>query len=449
MLCFDRQNMVDMSHGIIWRHILRFAIPTAVGLLFQQLYNIADAVIVGQFVSKEALAAVGATACITNMMIGLSTGLSTGATVVIAQCYGLQDIENLRKSVHVTLMMTVMLGIGATILGVLLVGPMLKIMNTPTDIYGEAHTYLTIYFFGFVALFLYNMGAGILRAVGNSIRPLLFLIISSLLHILLDLLFVVVFHLGVTGVAYATVITQILSAVLILITLMRDPAPYRLCLHELKMDISMAKRILNVGIPAGLQQALNSLSTVYIQSFINAFGSDCIAGWSVHSKLDSLLLIPQESISLGSSTFVGQNYGAGKRGRIRSGVRWAIGLSSAITAVLVMIMLFYSHSLIALFNSDPDVIQYGMRIMKVTIPFYPVCCFNLVYASALRSTGHAKVSSGIILSSYVLFRQGYLILIKLLEVPFEAVVLVYPMGWVISCILHALYYHSRRFQNNL
>ncbi len=441
----NSHHMTDMSDGVIWRQLLCFSIPTATGLLFQHLYNIVDAIIVGQFVSKEALAAVGSTACISNMMIGLSSGLSTGAGVVAAQCYGQQDIVNLRKTVHVTLIMTIYLGIAATLLGVLSVGPMLKIMKTPSDIYEEAYVYLTIYFTGFSALFLYNMGAGILRALGDSRRPLFYLVISSLLHILLDLLFVVVFHLGVAGVACATVLTHILSAALILLPLSLDQAPYKICLKEMKMDVPVAKRILNVGVPSGLQQALNSFSTVYIQSAINQFGSSCIAGWSIHSKLDALLLIPQEAISLGCSAFAGQNYGAGKNRRIRSGVRWAICLSAVTTCILVVLMLLYSRPLVMLFNTEPEVVWYGTRIMSFIIPFYPVCCFNLMYASALRGTGHAKASSAIILFSYVVFRQGYLFLAQLCGNHFTAVILVYPLGWAVSCLLHGIYYHRPGF----
>lgn len=436
-------NTLDMTKGVIWRQILRFALPTAAGILFQQMYNVADTLIVGQFVSKEALAAVGATGSITNMLLGLSVGLSTGAGVVVSQCYGLRDMTGLRKAVHVALLMTLILGLGVTVPGIILVGPLLDLMRTPADIYAGARTYLVIYCLGLCPLFLYNMGAGILRAVGDSRRPLYYLCISSVVHIGLDLLFVMVFSMGVAGVAWATLLTQVLSAGLILIAMTREGTPYRIRRKELKMDGPMAKRILSIGLPAGLQQALTSFSMVYIQSAINFFGSTVIAAWTVHNKLDSLLLIPQEAIATSCSIFVGQNYGANRPDRIRRGVCQAIAMSAGITAILVTLMLMNARWLVGLFNSNTEVIGQSIAIMNLIIPFYPVCCLNVTYAAALRGTGHAKISAAMTLFSYVVLRQGYLVLVQMLGNSFLAVIFVYPLGWVASCAMHALYYHIR------
>lgn len=430
-----------MTEGSIIRHILEFAIPMAIGLLFQQLYNAVDSVVVGQYVSKQALAAVGSTGNIINMLVGLCNGLSVGAGVVISQRFGAKDYDKLHKAVHTTLGVTFILGVIATVVGMSIVTPMLRMMETPDDVFDQAKTYLSIYFAGMSGLLLYNMGAGILRAVGDSRRPLYFLAISAALNIVGDLLFVLVFHMGVAGVALATIIAQFCSAALVLTVLTRTKEPYGVRWNHLHIQWDMLKQILAVGMPSGIQQAITSFSNVFVQSYINAFESACMAGWTSYNKLDAFLLIPVQSIAMASTTFVGQNYGAKNTDRAKEGVNQSLKLSVVITAALAVLMIFCRRPLLHLISPDADVIEFGAYFVSVISPFYVMICFNQIYAGALRGVGNAKVPMVVMLFCFVLFRQTYLYTThQIFGQSLLLTALAYPAGWVLCSILLAICY---------
>lgn len=432
-----------MTEGSILRHILEFAIPMAIGLLFQQLYNAVDSVVVGQYVSKQALAAVGSTGNIINMLVGLCNGLSVGAGVVISQRFGAKDYDKLHEAVHTTLSITFILGVIATVVGMSIVTPMLHMMETPDDVFDQAKTYLTIYFAGMSGLLLYNMGAGILRAVGDSRRPLYFLAFSAGLNIVGDLLFVLVFHMGVAGVALATIIAQLCSAALVLIVLTRTKEPYGVKWNHLRIRWDMLKQILAVGMPSGIQQAITSFSNVFVQSYINAFESACMAGWTSHNKLDAFLLIPVQSIAMASTTFVGQNYGAKKHSRAKEGVKQALRLSVAITAVLAVLMILCRRPLLRLISPEADVIEFGAYFVSVISPFYVTICFNQIYAGALRGVGNAKIPMVVMLICFVMFRQTYLYTThQIFGQSLLLTALAYPAGWVLCSILLAICYRQ-------
>ena len=304
-----RKKTRDMTQGTIWKHLLAFALPLMIGNLFQQLYNTVDSIVVGQFVSKQALAAVGSTTSIINMLVGFFSGVSVGAGVIISQRFGAKDPEGVHKAVHTTISLTLIIGLIGTVVGIDLAPIMLTLMKTPQDVFVEAKAYLQIYFGGISGLMLYNMGSGILRAVGDSRRPLYFLVFSSCVNIVLDLLFVLGFHMGVEGVAYATIIAQFSSAALIYFTLYRTHDVHRFQPKKLRIYPEMVRSIIRVGLPAGLQQALTSFSNVFVQGYINSFGTNCVAGWSCYHRIDQFILLPMQSISMASTTFVGQNIG--------------------------------------------------------------------------------------------------------------------------------------------
>ena len=430
-----------MTDGAIWRHLLEFAIPMSLGLLFQQLYNAVDSVVVGQYVGKQALAAVGSTGNIINMLVGLCNGLSVGAGVIISQRFGAKDNEKLHEAVHTTLSVTFLLCMIATTVGMLIVTPMLKMMDTPEDVFDQAKTYLSIYFSGISGLLLYNMGAGILRAVGDSQRPLYFLAFSAGLNIAGDLVFVLVFDMGVAGVALATILSQFCSAILVLVVLTRTDAPYGIRWNCLHIKADMLKSILAVGMPAGIQQAVTSFSNVFVQSYINAFESACMAGWTSYNKLDAFLLIPVQSISMASTTFVGQNYGAKKYSRARDGVKEALKLSAIITTVLAVLVIIGKRPLLRLISPEADVIEFGAYFITVISPFYVMICFNQIYAGALRGVGNAKVPMVIMLFSFVLFRQTYLYLThRFIGQSLLLTALAYPAGWVLCSLLLTICY---------
>ena len=430
-----------MTDGSIFRHIMIFAIPMAIGLLFQQLYNTVDSVVVGQYVGKQALAAVGSTGNIINMLVGLCNGLSVGAGVVISQRFGAKDFENLHKAVHTTLSVTFILGLIATVTGMLIVDPMLKMMETPDDVYDQAKTYLSIYFAGMSGLLLYNMGAGILRAVGDSRRPLYFLAFSAVLNIVGDLVFVLLFDMGVAGVALATIIAQFCSAALVLYVLTRTKEPYGIKWNCLRIQWDMLSKILAIGMPSGIQQAITSFSNVFVQSYINAFESACMAGWTSYNKLDALLLIPVQSIAMASTTFVGQNYGARKVERAKEGVKESLKLSVIITAVFAFLIIICKRPLLRLISPEADVIEFGAYFVTVISPFYITICFNQIYAGALRGVGNANAPMITMLFCFVLFRQTYLWLTHhFIGQSLLLTALAYPAGWVLCSILLAIVY---------
>lgn len=436
-----RRNDVNMTEGSIIHHLVVFAAPLLLGNIFQQLYNTVDTWVVGKYVSNEAFSAVGTVGPIINMLIGFFLGLSSGAGVVISQYYGAGKTEEVRKTVHTSIVMTLILGILFTGLGIALIPGMLALMNTPAEVIPESTAYLTIYFAGVMGLMLYNMGSGILRAVGDSTRPFYYLVVSAVINTVLDLVFVLRFDMGVAGVAWATIIAQAISAVLTLITLIRSDSCIRLSWRALRLHFDMLGKIVRVGIPAALQMAVTSFSNVFVQSYINYFGADCMSGWTAYGKIDTLLMLPMQSLALASTTFVGQNLGIGKIDRAKRGVRIALALSLA-TAVLLMIpVLLFAPSLVAFFNEKAAVIEYGTIFLRYISPFYVLCCFNQIYSGALRGAGNTRAPMIIMLASFVVFRQIYLfVLTHFITNTILPVSMGYPAGWLVCSLLTFLYY---------
>lgn len=436
-----RKNDVNMTEGSIIRHLVVFAAPLLVGNIFQQLYNTVDTWVVGKYVSNEAFSAVGTVGPIINMLIGFFLGLSSGAGVVISQYYGAGKTEEVRKTVHTSLMMTILLGLLFTGLGIALIPGMLALMNTPAEVIPESTAYLTIYFAGVLGLMLYNMGAGILRAVGDSTRPFYYLVVSAVINTVLDLVFVLRFDMGVAGVAWATIIAQGISAVLTLITLLRSDSCIRVSLRALRIHFDMLQKIIRVGIPAALQMAVTSFSNVFVQSYINYFGADCMSGWTAYGKIDTLLMLPMQSLALASTTFVGQNLGLGKVDRAKRGVRIALALSLVTTVILMIPVMAFAPSLVAFFNEKTTVVEYGTMFLRYISPFYILCCFNQIYSGALRGAGNTRAPMVIMLASFVVFRQIYLfVLTHFIVNTILPVSMGYPAGWLVCSLLTYLYY---------
>ncbi|MBP5169514.1 MAG: MATE family efflux transporter, partial [Oscillospiraceae bacterium] len=297
----------NMTIGPIFGQLVLFSLPLMLGNVFQMLYNTVDSIIVGNFVSKQALAAIGSTTMITNMMVFFFNGFSVGAGVTIGQYFGARNMEKLHRAIETTMAATFLLSLIFSIAGVMLVRPLLRMMSTPEDVFADATIYLKIYIGGISGLLIYNMGSGILRAVGDSTRPLYFLILTSILNILLDLFFVIVLKTGIAGAAIATILSQFLSGVLILVLLTRTKDIYRLRWGELRLDLPILRQIFAVGMPAAIQSVLTAFSNIFVQSYINFFGSDCMAGWSSYNKLDQFIMLPMQSMAMAATTFVSQN----------------------------------------------------------------------------------------------------------------------------------------------
>ena len=440
---------VDMTKGNITRHLVNFALPLLLGNLFQQLYNMVDTWVVGNYVSNEAFSAVGTVGPVINTLIGFFLGLSSGAGVVISQYYGAGREEKVRQAVHTALMLTLALGVVFTAAGIAMTPLMLELMRTPAEVAPEQATYLRIYFAGVIGLLLYNMGSGILRAVGDSRRPFYFLVVSAVLNTVLDLLFVIKFHMGVEGVAYATIIAQAVSAVLTLWVLMGAEGGIRLELRALRFTWSVLRQIVAVGIPAALQMAITAFSNVFVQSYINYFGPDCMSGWTAYNKVDQLMILPVQSISMANTTFVGQNLGVGDTPRAKKGVRTSLWLSVAVTAVLLIPVLLFAPDLTAFFNSKAEVVSYGALLLRLLSPFYFFFCINQIYAGALRGAGNSQVPMWIMLGSFVVFRQIYLyIMANFISNEIIPIALSYPAGWFVCSVATLLYYHHCKFDSH-
>ena len=403
---------------------------------------------------KQALAAVGSTTSICNMLVNFFNGISTGAGVVISNYFGSRDDKSLHQAIETTISSALLIGLAVSLLSLPLVPVMLELMDTQPDVIGLASVYLRIYFLGVIFLFTYNMGSCILRAVGDTKRPLMFLIISSVLNIVLDLAFVVWMDMGIGGAAFATILSEAVSAVLVCVCLCRTEDVYRLDLRHLGVDWKILRRIFMIGLPVGVQQSLTAFSNAFVQTYINGFGSTAIAaGWSCHVKVDQFSILPVQSIGQATTTFVSQNLGAGKLDRAKQGTKIAVRMGVAVLVAIGVCIYFSSEGLVRLFNGEADVLYYGILFITLMIPFRFFSAVNQVYAGALRG---AKDSIGpmlIMLFSFVLVRQIYLWIATRYLYNVYVVGLGYPVGWIVSALLNRFYYFhcgwERRFQKEL
>jgi len=450
-LLFRPRRDVDMTEGSIIRHLILFALPLLMGNIFQQLYNTVDTWVVGNYVSNEAFSAVGTVGPIINMLIGFFMGLSSGAGVVISQYYGAKKYDRVQDTVHTAIVMTLVLGVVFTFLGTVMAPVMVRFMKTPAEVIPESTAYLTIYFSGVIGLMIYNIGSGILRAVGDSRRPFYFLVVSAVMNTVLDLLLVLAFDMGVRGVALATVIAQGTSAVLVLITLMKTDTCIHLSLRRLKIHWDMLKKIIRVGIPAAIQMAITSFSNVFVQSYINYFGADCMSGWTAYSKIDQLIFLPMQSLALASTTFVGQNLGQNQVERAKKGVSISLLLSVISTVIVMLPVIIFAGSFVAFFNDKPEVVQYGTMFLRYITPFYVLCCVNQVYSGALRGAGNSRAPMVIMLLSFVAFRQIYLfVMANFISNTTLPIAMGYPAGWLLCSSLTYFYYkHAKLSKSRL
>lgn len=444
----QRKKDVDMTEGNITRHIIMFAFPLLIGNVFQQLYNTVDTWVVGNYVSNEAFSAVGTVGPIINMLIGFFMGLSSGAGVVISQYYGAKRYDEVRDTVHTSLVMTLIMGIVFTGIGLSMTPFMLRLMNTPDNVMPESSAYLTIYFSGMLGLMIYNIGSGILRAVGDSQRPFYFLVVCAVLNTVLDLLFVLVFKMGVEGVALATILSQGVSAVLVIITLMRTDTCIKVRLRDLKINFAMLGKIFRVGIPAAIQMAITSFSNIFVQSYINYFGDNCMSGWTAYAKIDQLLFLPMQSISLASTTFVGQNLGRNLIDRAKEGVKQSLIIAMISTIILMIPVMVFASPVVAFFNSKKEVVEIGTTLLLWLSPFYVLCCFNQIYSGALRGAGNSRAPMIIMLASFVAFRQVYLFIMARICNEIIPIAMSYPAGWLLCSTLTAIYYHTVKLNKN-
>lgn len=429
-----------MTEGVIWKELLLFSIPLLLGNLFQQLYNAVDSIVVGNYIGPQALAAVGSSAPLINLLVSFFMGLSVGAGVIISRYFGARNHESLEIAIHTSLAFTFIAGIIMTIVGILLSPLILELMGTPEDIMVNSVLYLRIYFLGVVSVMLYNMGSGILRSVGDSKNPLYFLIISSVTNIGLDLLFVVVFKMGIAGVAWATLIAQTISMLLTMLLLIKSKREYKVILSKLKIHKHMLVEIVRLGLPSGLQNAIVSFSNVIVQTNINAFGSLAMAGCGSYTKIDGFVILPAMSFAMALTTFTGQNMGAQKYDRVRKGGKTGCIMSCITTLVISAILLIFGPQVLAIFSNDPVVIDYGLYMMHVLVPGYLFLALSHAFAGIVRGAGITTIPMIVMVTCWCGVRMTWILtsvpIFKNIGVVFAG----WPISWVISAIWLFIYY---------
>ena len=434
----------DLTQGNIAVQVLLFSLPLMLGNVFQMLYNTVDSIVVGNFVGTQALAAVGSTTMIVNLFVFFFNGFSIGAGVVIGNLFGARDLKRLHDAVETIMTAAFILCVLFTAVSVAGVRPMLSFMSTPEDVFPEATTYLRIYFAGIAGLLIYNIGSGILRAVGDTTRPLYFLILTSLLNIVLDLVFVIVFHLGIAGVALATILAQFVSAFLIIRLLCVTKDIYRFTWSDMHVDTELLSKVFAVGMPAAIQSVITAFSNIFVQSYINYFGSGVMAGWSCYNKIDMFIMLPMNSMAMAATTFVSQNIGAGQMKRANEGTRTTILLTLGITAVIASMIWTFAPAAVALFSQDPDVIRYGSLFLRTNVFFLLFNCINHVLAGSLRGRGDSRAPMIIMLIGFVAIRQTYLfVMTHFISNTPAAVGFGYPVGWTATCIMEVSYWFWR------
>ena len=429
-----KEKKLVMTEGSIIKSIMLFSIPLLIGNLFQQLYNTADSVIAGNFIGKEALAAVGSSNSLINLIIGLFIGISTGAGVIIAQYYGAKDEEKMQWAVHTSMMLSIIGGILLTFIGVFLSPQILKAMGTPPEVMEQSVIYLRIYFMGSLFNITYNMGAGILRGVGDSKRPLYYLCITSVVNIVLDILFVVVLKMGVKGTAIATVISQVISAVLVVWTLCRDDDIYHMYFRKLRIDVRMMKRILEMGIPSGLQSAIISFSNVIVQSNINSFGANAMAGTSSYMKIDGFAILPIMSFGMAAMTFTGQNIGAEKFDRVKKGQHRTLLLSEGYCILACAVLMIFGKQLLTIFSSDPQANANGYLMLKTVMPFYFFLAVAQVYTGVLRGAGRSMAAMLLMVGSMVGIRMIWVGIMTPIIPKLSTGLWGYPVSWIAAAL---------------
>ena len=436
----ERNHAQQITEGVIWKQLLIFFFPILLGTFFQQMYNTVDTIIVGRFVGTSGLAAVGATSSLINLINGFFIGLSTGSSVVVSQFYGAGDRTGVSRSMQTNAVLAAILGLTAVTVGVLGGPDLLVLIQTPESCLDDATAYTRIYFLGALGTVIYNMGSGILRAMGDSKRPLYFLIATCFTNIVLDLFFVVVLKMGIEGAAYATVLSQYISAALVILSLCRLPADIRLQLRKLRIDPALLGRILIIGLPAGLQFVTFDLSNLLIQSGINSFGETTVAAWAAFFKADGLTWMVSGAFGVAITTFVGQNFGAQKYDRIRKSVWTCLGMSIATQMLISICTLSFREFILGIFTTDADVIRVGAYAMLLIVPFNALFMFVEVLAGTMRGTGCSTLPTAITGTCVCLFRVLWMLLIVSRWHTIEVLCITYPLSWILASVVFMVTY---------
>lgn len=433
------KSEVNLTEGSIAKNIIKFAIPMFIGNLFQQLYNVADSLVVGNFLGSDALAAVTSTGSLIFLLVGFFNGTAMGAGVIIARFFGAKDHENVKKAIHTDLAFGILCGAIMTLVGVIFAPQILTLMDTPEDVFVQSVLYIRIYFLGSIAVVLYNVCMGIMQAVGDSRHPLYYLIFSSAVNILLDLLFNGVFKLGVEYAALATIISQLLAILMCLWRLTGKSQTYRVELRKIGFDKGLLKQIVGIGLPSGLQNSIISIANVVIQANINAFGSAAMAGCGAYFKIEGFVFLPITCFSMALTTFIGQNLGAKQYDRAKKGAAFGIFCSITLAEVIGILVYFFMPRLILLFNAEADVVNYGILQAHTESLFYFLLAFSHTVAGIMRGAGKSTVPMFVMLGCWCIFRITYVTIITSIIPTIQVVFWAYPITWSLSSVVFLIY----------
>lgn len=429
-----------LTEGSIPKKILAFAFPLFLGNLFQQLYNTADSLIVGNFIGSDALAAVSSSGSLIFLLVGFFNGVSVGAGVVISRHFGARDKEGVERAVHTTVAFGIVSGILLTILGILFTPMILQMMGTPADVLPSSVLYFKIYFCGSIAFVLYNIFVGILQSVGDSRHPLYYLIISSVINVALDLLFVAGFGMGVGSAALATVISQFVSAILCFIQLLRTKEEYRIVIRRIRFDMPMLKQVISNGLPTGLQNSIIALANVVVQSNINAFGKMAVAGCGSYSKIEGFGFLPVNCFAMALTTFISQNLGARLYDRAKKGARFGVLCCVSMAELIGLLIYIFAPVLIAAFNSDPAVVAYGVEQARTVTLFYFLLSFSHCLAAIFRGAGRSMVPMVVMLVCWCIIRVSYITVVVRFIPDINVIFWAYPLTWFLSSIIFTVFY---------
>lgn len=433
------KSEVNLTEGSIAKNIIKFAIPMFIGNLFQQLYNVADSLVVGNFLGSDALAAVTSTGSLIFLLVGFFNGTAMGAGVIIARFFGAKDHENVKKAIHTDLAFGILCGAIMTLVGVIFAPQILTLMDTPEDVFVQSVLYIRIYFLGSIAVVLYNVCMGIMQAVGDSRHPLYYLIFSSVVNILLDLLFNGVLKLGVEYAALATIISQLLATLMCLWRLTGKSQTYRVELRKIGFDKGLLKQIVGIGLPSGLQNSIISIANVVIQANINAFGSAAMAGCGAYFKIEGFVFLPITCFSMALTTFIGQNLGAKQYDRAKKGAAFGIFCSITLAEVIGILVYFFMPRLILLFNAEADVVNYGILQAHTESLFYFLLAFSHTVAGIMRGAGKSTVPMFVMLGCWCIFRITYVTIITSIIPTIQVVFWAYPITWSLSSVVFLIY----------
>lgn len=435
----DKTSVIDFTTGNLKKEIILFAMPLFLGNLFQQLYNAADSLIVGNTLGAEALASVSSSGPLIFMMTGFFNGVATGAGVVISKYIGSRDYTKVKLAIHTDIAFGLLSGIVLTILGVVFTPWVLKLLKTPKNIMDGSVIYFRIYSYGIIFSVMYNITMGIMNALGDSKHPLEYLIISSITNVVLDIFFITVLDMGVGGAALATTIGQALSFLLSFIRLMKSKASYRVRIREISFNLPLLKEIIKYGLPSGIQNSVIAIANLFVQSNINTFSSVAVAGSGSYAKIEGFAFIPITSFSMALSTCISQNLGAKEYDRAKKGARYGIFICLLISELIGLILFIFAPYLIGLFNQDPSVIKYGVKQSRIEALFFSLLALSHSIAGIMRGAGKATVPMSVMLSVWCIFRVSYITVALSISHTIDLVYWAYPITWSISSVIFVIY----------